>query len=115
MRAVDRTTRLFVKSLQEAMPGVRHSVSRSRNAAGFSNYVYIYSTVTGPLKVRISDHAIGMRRALRREEDLYIVAGRPPSSWAVWLGETARWYEGLQKRALPPARSTGPENSPVAL
>jgi hypothetical protein len=41
-------------------------------------------------KVRISDHAIGMRRAMRGEEDLYIFAGSKPASWAVWLGELVR-------------------------
>lgn len=86
MRAVDRTTQLFVASLREALPGVRSSVSRSRNRAGRSNYVYIH-THRCTYKIRISDHAIGMRRALSGREDLYISAGAKPASWAVWLGD----------------------------
>jgi hypothetical protein len=86
LRAVDRTTRLFTASLQEALPDVRSQISRSINAAGRSNYVHIY-TRPQSYKVRISDHAIGMRRALSGQEDLYISAGASPASWAVWLGD----------------------------
>ncbi|RUY12035.1 hypothetical protein EOA25_04415 [Mesorhizobium sp. M2A.F.Ca.ET.040.01.1.1] len=114
MLAVERTTRLFIKSLQEALPAVRLQVSRSHNIAGRSNYVFIFMPHRS-FKVRISDHAIGMRRALRGEEDLYIVAGRLPSSWAVWLGDLAAIYRSQQERAATLGRSTGPENRPVAL
>jgi hypothetical protein len=89
VRAVDRTVRLFKASVCNAMPGVRISVSRSCNAAGRSHYVYIYLP-REVLKVRISDHAVGMRRALSGECDLFIAAGASPASWAVWLGETVR-------------------------
>lgn len=89
MRAVDRTTAQFVASVKDALPGLRMQVSKSRNAAGRSNYVFIYASRTS-YKVRISDHAIGMRRAMRGEEDLYIFAGSKPASWAVWLGELVR-------------------------
>ena len=89
MRAVDRTTRLFLASVGEALPAVRTQVSKSTNAAGRSNYVFIF-TAKRSFKVRISDHAIGMRRAMRGEEDLYIFAGSKPASWAVWLGELVR-------------------------
>lgn len=90
MRAVDRTVQLFKQSVEEALPGVRMSVSRSRNAAGHSRYVFIYFGHRGPLKVRISDHAVGMRRALSGECDLFISAGAKPASWAVWLSEIVR-------------------------
>jgi hypothetical protein len=86
MRAVDRTTQLFVASIKDALPGLRTQVSKSSNAAGRSNYVFIF-TNRRSFKVRISDHAIGMRRAMRHQEDLYIFAGSKPASWAVWLGD----------------------------
>jgi hypothetical protein len=86
MRAVDRTTRLFLASIREALPAATYSVSRSRNTAGRSNYVYIYGRQRS-WKVRISDHPIGMRRALAGYEDLYVAAGALPASWAVWIGE----------------------------
>ncbi|TIW28698.1 MAG: hypothetical protein E5V63_04260 [Mesorhizobium sp.] len=89
MRAVERTTNLFVASLREALPGISATVERSRNDFGRANYVHIR---TGRLyfKVRISDHAIGMRRALSGREDLYIFAGAKPASWAAWLGALVR-------------------------
>lgn len=89
MRAVDRTTRLFRATIAEALPGVRTSVDRSSNSYGRSNYVYVYLP-RRVLKIRISDHAIGMRRALSGAEDLYIAAGAGPASWAVWLGGIVR-------------------------
>jgi hypothetical protein len=114
MRAVDRTTRQFIQSLQEALPGARHQISRSRNIAGRSNYVFIFVGHRS-FKIRISDHPIGMRRALSGVEDLYIVAGRPPASWAVWLGDLVRISEARQERTPTLPRSTGPQNGPVAL
>lgn len=89
MRAVDRTTQLFLASVNHALPALRTQVSKSRNAAGRSNYIFIFAG-RSTYKVRISDHAIGMRRAMRGEEDLYIFAGSKPASWAVWLGELVR-------------------------
>ncbi|TIX61231.1 MAG: hypothetical protein E5V25_24530 [Mesorhizobium sp.] len=89
MRAVDRTTQLFLASVKDALPALRTQVSKSSNFAGRSNYVFIF-TSRCTYKVRISDHAIGMRRAMRGEEDLYIFAGSKPASWAVWLGELVR-------------------------
>lgn len=86
MRAVDRTLRQFRASLAEALPDVRTQVSRSTNRAGHSRYVYIHLT-DWTAKVRISDHGVGMRRALSGECSLFIAAGAKPSSWAVWLGE----------------------------
>lgn len=86
MSAVDRTLKLFKASIAEALPDHRFQVSRSRNAAGDSRYIYIY--LTGwTAKVRISDHAVGMRRALSGECDLFIPAGAKPANWAVWLGQ----------------------------
>lgn len=88
MRAVDRTTKLFLASVKEAMPTVQTRVQKSTNSAGRSNYVFIArDRHLYAVKVRISDHAIGMRRAMRGDEDLYIFAGAKPASWAVWLGK----------------------------
>lgn len=89
MRAVDRTLRQFKASIADALPDVRFSISRSRNCAGHSRYVYIHLP-RRVVKVRISDHAVGMRRALSGECDLFIAAGAAPSSWAVWLGEIVK-------------------------
>lgn len=89
MRAVDRTLSLFVKSIAEALPAASIQVVRSANAWGHSRYVYIRSC-DRVSKVRISDHAVGMRRALSGECQLYITAGAKPASWAVWLGELVR-------------------------
>lgn len=102
MRAVDRTTRQFLASLHDALPAVRTSTSRSRNAAGRSNYVFIHGRWRS-WKVRISDHPIGMRRALRGEEDLYIFAGAKPACWSVWLGDLVCTMErqARDQRALP--------------
>lgn len=91
MRAVDRTTKLFKASVEDALPGVTLRVQKSKNAAGYSNYVFIpLGNHVYAIKVRISDHPIGMRRALSGQEDLYIVAGARPDSWSVWLGELCR-------------------------
>lgn len=88
MRAVDRTTKLFVASVRDALPDVRLQVARSKNAAGRSNYVYLYCA--GIIKVRISDHSIGLNRAKFGHDDLLIQAGTTPDRWAVWLGRLVR-------------------------
>lgn len=91
MRAVDRTTQLFVASLKEALPGTPITVQRSETRYGRSNYVYI--ALAGHLmaiKVRISDHPIGMRRFFSGEEDLHLSAGARPAAWSTWLGELCR-------------------------
>ncbi|CDZ67643.1 Hypothetical protein NGAL_HAMBI2605_59240 [Neorhizobium galegae bv. orientalis] len=88
MRAIDRTTRLFVASLKEAVPDASVSVERSHSAGGRSNYIHIRDQAGRRYwKVRISDHSVGMRRALSGREDAYITAGSGPASWAVWIGE----------------------------
>jgi len=86
--AVERTTKLFCASVKEALPDFRVFVTRSRTQAGRSNYVHIRDQKQ-PMywKIRISDHPVGMRRAMSGESDLYIVAGAETSSWAVWLSE----------------------------
>lgn len=90
-RAVDETTALFVKSLTEAVPAVRVNVQRSYNSAGRSNYVHINDEgLCRYWKVRVSDHPVGMRRAMSGKEALYVFAGASPSSWAVWLGDFVR-------------------------
>lgn len=94
MLAIERTTRQFVAALREAIPTLYIRVERSKNAHGRSNYVHIRDQAQRRYwKVRISDHAVGMRRALSGREDLYITAGTRPPSWAVWLGEFKRRVE----------------------
>lgn len=95
MRAVERTTKLFVASVREALPAAHVYVSRSVNSHGRSNYVYIDNTT----KVRISDHPIGMTRARFGNEALYVPAGATPDRWAVWLSH-------LVKRVAPPQTPT---------
>ena len=91
MLAIERTTRQFVAALRETLPDIHISVERSRTSHGRSNYVHIRDQAQRRYwKVRISDHAVGMRRALSGREDLYITAGTRPPSWAVWLGEFKR-------------------------
>lgn len=88
MRAIDRTTHLFVLSVREALPDAEIRVQRSVAKHGRSNYVYI--DVRGrwhPLKVRISDHPIGMKRALYGGEDLFVHHLAKPPSWAVWVSQ----------------------------
>jgi hypothetical protein len=81
VRAIDRTTDLFVASVKEAIPGVKLNVQKSTNGHGRSNYVYIHSGWP-QIKVRISDHPVGMRRAMRGTEDLFVHHLAKP-----WLGE----------------------------
>lgn len=95
MRAVDRTLDLFKRSIKEALPDAHISVSRSRNAARHSRYVYIHGR-RRVWKVRISDHAVGMRRALSGECDLFVAAGARSASWAVWLGALVREFQAGQ-------------------
>jgi hypothetical protein len=94
MRAIERTTKQFVTSLQAAIPGLHVALERSVTPYGRSNYLHIRDQAQRRYwKVRISDHAVGMRRALSGEEDLYIAAGAKPPSWAVWIGEFKRLLE----------------------
>ena len=94
MLAIERTTRQFVASLRDAIPTLYITVERSRNSHGRSNYIHIRDQAQRRYwKVRISDHAVGMRRALSGREDAYITAGSRPASWAVWLGEFKRLVE----------------------
>lgn len=80
------------------MPGLRISIDRSQNAFGRSHYVHIRDEAQQRYwKVRISDHAVGMRRALSGREDAYISAGARPASWAVWIGELKRLVHGTGK------------------
>lgn len=90
MRRITRTTELFMKSVEEALPGVSMRLQRSVAKHGRSNYIYINIGGWNDLKVRISDHPIGMRRALSGSESLYIFAGAKPESWAVWLGDLCK-------------------------
>lgn len=90
MRAIDKTTKLFVASVREALPGLHVSVQKSFTRNGRSNYVYIYFAHPRPLKVRISDHPVGMRRALSGDEDLFLHHLAMPASWAVWVSKLPR-------------------------
>lgn len=91
MRAVERTTQLFVRSLEQTGVIFKISIEKSRSAYGQSNYVFIrHANAPRFWKVRISDHPVGMRRALAGTEQLHIPAGAKPSSWAVWIGEIVR-------------------------
>lgn len=91
MRAIERTTRQFVAAVREVLPQLRVNVQRSVAPWGRSNYVYIYCDHSGrSWKIRISDHAVGMSRALGGRELAYISAGAKPDSWAVWLGQFRR-------------------------
>lgn len=94
MSAIERTTKAFVTSVKVTLPHLRMYVQRSRTDWGRSNYVIIICDRTNrSWKIRISDHAVGMRRALSGEEDSYISAGAKPDSWAVWLGQFRRVVE----------------------
>jgi hypothetical protein len=86
-RAIDRTTQQFVASVKEAVPDADVTVQRSFAKYGRSNYVYINIGFYPYLKVRISDHPIGMRRALYGEESLFIHHLAKPSSWAIWVSK----------------------------
>jgi len=101
MRAIDRTTHLFVTSVREAVPEATISVQRSCAAHGRSNYVYIGlggRSDRRPLKVRISDHPVGMRRALYGDEALFVHHLAKPASWSVWVSRLP-----ARRRAIVPA------------
>lgn len=94
-RAIDRTTSLFVSSVKEALPDARVNVQRSFAKHGRSNYVYV--NLEGrwrPLKVRISDHPVGMNRALYGGEDLFVHHLAKPASWAVWVSKLPKRAHG---------------------
>jgi hypothetical protein len=92
MLAIERTTKQFVASVKEALPDASVGVSRSRTKHGRSNYVLISIEDCRRLwKVRISDHPVGMRRALSPfTEHLYIHHRAKPASWAVWVSHLPR-------------------------
>lgn len=99
MLAIERTTRQFVESVKHALPDAAVQVQRSRARHGRSNYVYISSSdPCRPYKVRISDHPVGMRRALYGDEDLFVHHMAKPASWAVWVSQLAgrekQWNHG---------------------
>jgi hypothetical protein len=91
MRAIDKTTTLFVASVKEAVPDAYVHVQKSFAKHGRSNYVYIeLKSRLRPLKVRISDHPVGMNRALHGGENLFVHHLAKPSSWAIWVSELPR-------------------------
>lgn len=91
MRAIDKTVKRFVTSVREAVPHAKVNVQRSVSAHGRSTYVYIVLDKRwNPIKVRISDHAVGMRRALYGGENLFIHHLAKPASWAVWVSQLPR-------------------------
>lgn len=88
MRSIDKTTKLFIQSVKEALPNAATRVQRSVARHGRSNYVYIETAdIRRPIKVRISDHPVGMRRAIYGDEALFIHYLAKPASWAVWISE----------------------------
>jgi hypothetical protein len=97
MRAIDRTTALFVRSVKEALPDVDVRVQKSRAKHGASNYVYI-DLKPRPLKVRISDHPVGMQRAQYGGEALFLHHLAKPASWAVWVSELPARAQPLRRR-----------------
>lgn len=106
MRAVDRTTLRFMACLEDAIPGVRLTLSKSKNGAGRSNYVYIANgRHQFAIKVRISDHPVGRMRALYGREDFHIAAGEGPGKWAVWIGRLRRRLGVID---LDPPAAVGP-------
>lgn len=91
MRAIDRTTFLFVCAVRDALPDSHIYVQRSNRPHGCSRYVFItLKPRTMPLKVRISDHAVGMRRATSGSECLYLNHLAKPDAWAIWLSRLAK-------------------------
>jgi hypothetical protein len=95
MRAIDKTTKLFVASVKEAVPEARVRVQRSVTKHGRSSYVYIQTAdACWPIKVRISDHAVGMRRALYGGEDMFMHHLAKPASWAVWVSNLPKRLNG---------------------
>lgn len=81
-------------SIKEALPDAHVTVQRSFAKHGRSNYVYLQlEGRPRPLKVRISDHAVGMRRALYGDEDLFMHHLTKPSSWAVWVSQLPKRAE----------------------
>lgn len=109
MLAIERTTRQFVASVKEALPDARIQIDRSRTRHGRSNYVYIglepgYFNL---LKVRISDHAIGMQRARYGNEDLHLDHRATPDRWAVWVSELPARRRAIV-RATPAAEGACP-------
>ena len=100
MRAIDRTSRDFVRSLRDEVPDAKISVERYRSDFGRSYYVHIRDgSGTSYWKVRISDHQIGMRRAMSGREEFYISAGDSIDRWAAWLGEFKRKFNEAAKEA----------------
>lgn len=90
MSAIDRTTRRFVASIKDALPEARVSVQKSVNKAGRSHYVYIYLKNLRPRKIRISDHKVGMRRAVYGDEDWFLHDRATPDNWSIWLGQLVK-------------------------
>jgi hypothetical protein len=87
MHSVDRTAKLFIESVETALPEARIQNDRYRSDWGYSRYVFV-NCGKWWFKIRISDHAVGMRRATSGECDLFLSGGDGPARWAVWLSKT---------------------------
>lgn len=77
-----------MSSVKVAVPDAHVRVQRSVAKHGRSTYIYI--DVEGrwrPLKIRISDHPVGMQRAFHGGEDLFVHHLAKPASWAVWVSK----------------------------
>ena len=100
-KAVKHTAYLFVKSVEHALPSAKVSVVTSDRPWGYSRYIYLrLPNLMRPIKVRVSDHEIGMRRAISGECDLYIRGGAKPDSWSVWIGDMVRMYGHVHEGAV---------------
>ncbi|MEJ0012802.1 MAG: hypothetical protein WDM94_09290 [Bauldia sp.] len=84
--------------MRAALPGISVWVDKSVTRAGRSNYVFI-DMPRRTEKVRISDHPVGMTRALWGGESLFVSAGATIDSWSVWLSRLAKEMP-LSNRAL---------------
>lgn len=101
MRSIDKTTQRFVASVKVALPKANVRVHRSVAKQGRSNYVYIHTDAARFLKVRISDHPVGMRRALYGGEDLFVHYLARPDSWAVWVSQLPARCNGQSGKLTP--------------
>lgn len=96
---VNRTTYQLERSINDVVEEASINIVKSRTSYGASNYLY-FTIGRVRMKVRISDHPIGMRRATSGDCDLYVTAGAKPSSWACWLSQVITEHGHHQEAVL---------------